>query len=102
MAVARPNAAMPRALVGVLCGLVLPAALIAWAAATADLVRIPAVHSLWFGLALLLAGATIALAPSPPFPSPGLYRILHRLRGRFDCGRLRQRIVAGFAIVMLS
>ena len=45
-------------------------ALVAWARATADLVRIPAVHSPWFGLALLLAGAIITLAGASLFPHP--------------------------------
>jgi hypothetical protein len=64
--VARPGVAVPRALAALaLCG-----ALVAWAAATADLVRIPAVHSPWFGLALLLAGATIGLAGARLFPHP--------------------------------
>jgi PAP2 superfamily len=45
-------------------------ALVAWARATADAVRIPAVHSPWFGLALLLAGAIIGLAGAPLFPHP--------------------------------
>jgi hypothetical protein len=49
----------------VVCG-----ALVAWAGATADLVRIPAVHSPWFGLALLLAGATIGVAGARLFPHP--------------------------------
>ncbi len=49
---------------------VLSGALAAWAKATADLVRIPAVHSPWFGLALLLAGAIIGLAGARLFPHP--------------------------------
>jgi hypothetical protein len=70
LTVARPGAAVPRALAALVSCVVVCGALIAWAAATADLVRIPAVHSPWFGLALLLAGAAIGLAGARLFPHP--------------------------------
>ena len=59
-----------RYLLRVLAALVFCGALVAWASATADLVRIPAVHSLWFGVTLVLGGAAIAFARARLFPHP--------------------------------
>ena len=77
MAATRPFPPVSRTIAQVLlCGAGLPIALIAWARATSDLVRIPPVHLPWFGLFLSLAGVALLLSGFAQRWRPGGTRLL--------------------------